>query len=724
MKKSTITFIFLIGLFSSSVGQNQYYDAVKLARLEHEKNSGGKICFKLEDKVILANILRKYAPLSTEFSEIEAAFKNNPFIKLPEDHSLSNEKTFNVSSFPNTLEKIPGVFLGSLSSLNVTTIADGMAKFMIERAKEELTVSFFNRFKEFTQKHKEIKILFPKTSNCLENLLDIHYAQMLPLLRTKFDEDLQNIPNNIADLLDLPQYQPLLQEFPEIKVTLQTLQYIHQLESGDITAVDFIAKLGSLEAWNQDNQSKDFHNFRSAIKLGAIFSESLRYKDGTRNWISTQMLDSLVCDTTSSKIFMGLLYQSVVRDNITFITNKKDTVSFAALMAEQKENIDIFQEELTRFILLTDNVELKIKEIKATKAKNEKITPDDYYSYINTSLDIIDFSFNIASLFSVKINISDYSYLVRKSNNLYSYCYHKDYALAIATTSDIITKFETITKQKKSDNKAKTLLKEIIEEGQNDRYKDFNSEIDKNTFHENHLLVRAIKSDNNLKDSIKKVLLKYIANSEFNKFVALNPKVYTFGLFMAGMVAAETPEEVQLAIENAVLPAGSSSIKKKSEWNIAVQSYLGGFYQLKKASQENTSWNNEFGLHGPIGFSVSYGFKKWGAISGFVSVFDLGAIIDYKLTKDSVITSNGASSGTVVKKEGKITLEQIVSPGVYLVYGFPGNIPLSLGVGTQYGPGLSKISQGGVNVVNNPSWRPCVFLSVDIPLVNLYNKPW
>jgi hypothetical protein len=666
-----------------------------------------------EEKKLLDSILNYYG------------YKNgqNPFL----DQFSTNGEGFSISEVgKNGGDQSKSLQLAksisSIGSLDVTNLAEGMAIFMIDRAKEELTVSFFNRFKEFTQEHQEIKILFPKTSDCLENLLDVHYAQMLPALRTKFDEDLQNIPNNMAGLLDLPQYQPLLQEFPEIKITIQTLQIIHQMETGRLTPVDFIAKLGSLEAWDQDNQSRDFNNFRSTIKLGAIFSESLRYKDGTRNWIRPQMLDSLVRDTTCSKIFLGLLYQRLVTENITFKTYDNNTTSAAALLAEQKENIDLFQRELYRFIQLAENVDLNIQEIKEKKKKSVKITPDDYYSYINTSLDIIDYSFEVASLFNPEINISDYAYLARKSNNLYRYCYHKDYALAITTTTDIITKFKEITKHNESDSKS--LLEKTIKKEDNNSYKDFISNVDKNSFHKNRALVSAIKADNSIKDSTKKALLKYIANSEFNKLVALNPKIITFGLFMAGMVAAETPEEVQLAIENAVLPAGSSSIKKKSEWNVAVQSYLGGFYQLKKASQENTSWNNEFGLHGPIGFSVSYGFKKWGAISGFLSVFDLGAIIDYKLTQDSVITSNGASSGTVVKKAGKITLEQIVSPGVYLVYGFPWNLPISLGVGTQYGPGLSKISQGGVNVVNNPSWRPCVFLSVDIPLVNLYNKPW
>jgi len=50
---------------------------------------------------------------------------------------------------------------------------------------------------------------------------------------------------------------------------------------------------------------------------------------------------------------------------------------------------------------------------------------------------------------------------------------------------------------------------------------------------------------------------------------------------------------------------------------------------------------------------------------------------------------------------------------------FGGNLPLALGIGAQYGPGLSKISNEG-NVINNPKWMFNVSLTVDIPIINLH----
>jgi hypothetical protein len=67
-------------------------------------------------------------------------------------------------------------------------------------------------------------------------------------------------------------------------------------------------------------------------------------------------------------------------------------------------------------------------------------------------------------------------------------------------------------------------------------------------------------------------------------------------------------------------------------------------------------------------------------------------------------------------------LGQIFSPGAYLVYGFFENIPLSIGIGAQYGTGLSKITSDNNSVINNPAWRDNIFLAVDMPFFTLKNR--
>ncbi len=204
-------------------------------------------------------------------------------------------------------------------------------------------------------------------------------------------------------------------------------------------------------------------------------------------------------------------------------------------------------------------------------------------------------------------------------------------------------------------------------------------------------------------------------------------KVSPYVLFMGNMVEAKTEEQVKSALENVILPVGSSTVKKYTrEWgNISIQSYLGAYYTLSSSSSNvQSTWTDKFGVIAPIGISWTPGFLSWqrgGSLSVFASLLDIGAIVDYKLTQDSTIADNG-SKEPVISKDYKIQLGQIFSPGGFLVYGFPWNLPLSLGIGAQYGPGLSKIDAGGNTVITNPNWRGNLFLAVDIPFLNLMNK--
>ena len=212
------------------------------------------------------------------------------------------------------------------------------------------------------------------------------------------------------------------------------------------------------------------------------------------------------------------------------------------------------------------------------------------------------------------------------------------------------------------------------------------------------------------------------ADSSLRKFNGFVAKATKYGLFMANVVDAKTPEEVQSVLENAILPVGSSSIKKNSDFNISIQSYLGAFGRIGSIKRETgNAWSDRFGVSAPIGISVTpFGWGKAGSLSVFASLLDLGAIVDYQLRKDSVPTSSGGNT-EVLSKDYKIELGQIFSPGAYIVYGFPWNIPLSFGVGTQYGPGLSKIDSDNNTIINNPQWRFNVFLSVDITFFTIKN---
>jgi len=60
------------------------------------------------------------------------------------------------------------MFNPSIGNFDVTNIADGLAKFLVGRVKQELSTSFFEKFKENLDSNEQIQILFPVSYNALK----------------------------------------------------------------------------------------------------------------------------------------------------------------------------------------------------------------------------------------------------------------------------------------------------------------------------------------------------------------------------------------------------------------------------------------------------------------------------------------------------------------------------------------------------------------------------
>jgi hypothetical protein len=205
----------------------------------------------------------------------------------------------------------------------------------------------------------------------------------------------------------------------------------------------------------------------------------------------------------------------------------------------------------------------------------------------------------------------------------------------------------------------------------------------------------------------------------------LIPGILKYGNFMASVVKAESPEDIQNAIEATALPAGSSSIKKNSAFNISLNAYIGGYFGKSNINTNDIDGSNsKVGVTAPVGIAFSLGlghFKNGssiGALSLYGTLIDVGAIAGYRLNNDSTAL------------EQKITLGDIFTPGGYLVYGiglpfrFLSYVPLSVGYGWQYGSKLFIKENGKIAISNSSRWRSNWFVAIDIPLANFWTKSY
>jgi len=195
-----------------------------------------------------------------------------------------------------------------------------------------------------------------------------------------------------------------------------------------------------------------------------------------------------------------------------------------------------------------------------------------------------------------------------------------------------------------------------------------------------------------------------------------NTKVYTdfirFGHFMANVIEAGSSSKVAKLIEAAALPPGSSVVKKRTPFNIALNTYPGVFLgkeDLAGIDHPTDNQFNAFGVTTPIGIAISKGLGNKGAITAFGSLIDIGAMFAYRFNDQD----NQANDLPAIR------LENIWSPGAYLIYGFGADLPISFGFGVQRGPLVRKVDQNVYNISETSATRFSIFLSVDIPLTNI-----
>ena len=477
---------------------------------------------------------------------------------------------------------------------------------------------------------------------------------MLPALRMAFQTDLERLIFRLDNFFRLEDYRELLEELPEVQLTIRLLRLARELESGK-SPVALLEDLHEL-AERALAEEPRFQNLRTSLHLAALFTQSLRSIAPSRSLITFEEFGLLTQDRAATELFFGLLYQQAKAADLVF-TAGEERLRFTAFLEAQRGNLFTVENYLMELLQLLERLEEIKNSIDFLQNRNVEPSPEEVERYLQAAMDVLQHSLGIGVALLPETARDRYYQLLQQAQSLYRYLSAEEYTDAVLTVS--------------------ALLQNLLEAGE-EVLPDFEYD----------------------KDRVKRIA-----------------ELLEYGLFMANMVQASSPAEIEATIANAALPAGSSSIKKAAAWNVAVQSYLGAYYRLDDPAAAGTAWNNTFGLHAPLGIAVSRGLGRGGSLSAFGALIDIGAAVDYELR----LSEDPSTGNTLVERDYKIELGQIFSPGAYLVYGAPYHLPISLGVGGQYGPGLSSIEANTV-VRNEPSWRWQVFLAVDIPLVNLWNK--
>lgn len=553
-----------------------------------------------------------------------------------------------------------------------------MTDFLIERAKTELNTAFFKRLNDALD-DEYIKKLFPQTKKVLEVIgVEIYqYNHYLNALRTAFSEDLKTLLDHLPDVIDLLKDKKVFQENPDAYYLLHLLAEIggwvqEKLHPGEI--LSRTAESSYLITLRDSTKLEYYKDMFSIVECSALFSESFRNTGNGQYWVGEDQFVQLK-DENTLKIYLGLVYEiskTAPYEKIEFkISSGKTTLKEVLNEIGIGWNSNKIPQIIEFLQQLRNEVRDAVHAIEALDKLKDELDKNTDISNRDKRVQLFDASLNVYKSF---VHLLKLAYQLDKLP---------------------FTNANTF----KVSPQAKDLM-DLFEIGG-----DIGTQLLNGQYSGAVTNIAIILKDRIKKEEVTTAFLKY-------------------GTFMANIVEAETPEDAKAAIEAIALPSGSYTIKRESACNIAFNGYIGVFYGQERTDGVVDTGFNNIALSAPVGITFSLGnigknCKNPWSLSLFVPIIDLGVIASYRLK-----TYNTSTQNNDLETLPTVNLKHIIAPGLFAEIGI-GGTPLSLGFGGQFGPRLRSLeTEANPPVeIGDTYFRLGLSLKVDIPLLNLYNKP-
>lgn len=616
----------------------------------------------IHDAVLSA---KKYNPQASTslINEIAIIHTGKTFEELKTEPFWKNIKVSSVAVAGGKPDISAGI-LSSIGGLDVTNIADGIAKFLVKRTKQELTTAFFERFQQLldSPEYKDLQIVFPQTSKTFAAIgTEIYnYQGYLTMMRESFEKDLRTLQTNIPLWFEVGYWPNKLD--PQLKAKLAfvlgSAGFIYQSLSNNTHPGNMIEEF-SMDATTISP------NFQSALQTMQLVSYSLKGSNSNNYWSSLDSFKMVLADTTAFNVFMGLVYERAKTQNIKF-----DTTALTTILAGFNNKTNDFFVHLQAVLQQARLVEIKLAACKDLTEDNAA-KYETWFDYFAAVIKL----FKEGKELIVKTPINDVLKIDEANVNRFFSVTENSFELGL----DI---------SRRNYSSAIINVREIYDT----------------------LFYGAVNNA--------------IAATDKHKFQDVLDKMLKYGAVAASVVEAKTSDEVAAAIEAAALPSGSSRIKRESHFNVALNAFVGinaGHEYITQDGSEigKKSFFNTVGVSAPIGVALSWGqlgkgFKEGKGGSSFTlfaSLIDLGAVTSFRFTNDSIA------------KLPTIQLKDILAPGLFVSYGLRRS-PINFSGGYQFGPLLRKVGEETNETVSNAYTRWVIAAHVDIPFFNFVNRQY
>ncbi|MCE2935506.1 MAG: hypothetical protein ACK5V5_12805 [Cyclobacteriaceae bacterium] len=382
-----LIFVALLIVSISSLSQTPVRDAILLRKYSTQVGNKTEIEINNESRPTILRVFHYY--VDHDFSNLEIEINGkNPFI------SISGTTHTEANAAPEK-SLIGQALRPDVAGLNVTTVADGLAKFLVERTKQELSITFFEKFKTFldSPEAEDFRTLFPSTKKVLDAVdREIYqYANYLNLLREAFDKDLRALMNNLPPVIDRRMTSPAAE------YALLSLDVISKLKAG-IHPAEILDHLSTRQV------PDDLQAFQEALKVFAIVSSSIRSGNPDRYWVSTDSLGLLLNDRNTLRIYLGLIY---AQHGDVEINKKKLKVYLDEVAAAYAKNEEAIRNLIQEIAFKLQAIDQALREAKQIKKSGEKV--GSYIDLFTSTIQLLEAANKVNDLKLLGITVGETS---------------------------------------------------------------------------------------------------------------------------------------------------------------------------------------------------------------------------------------------------------------------------------------------------------------------------
>lgn len=579
---------------------------------------------------------------------------------------------------------------GALGGTDVTKYVQGFVDFLIERMKAEITLAYIDKLKKQFDKNEELKYLLPKTYQVFNNGDPFSIPTMGKSYKAAFAEDLQNL---------MPNFENMVYAFPKygsLKTDNKFIAFMISYHFVDYSAKGYhpsaiLKLLNDRYGFNTPAGNSGLNQISYSLSVLNMLSENLRAQTDDSEWISAKELK--LANRDFMLIFAALLYEKY--GDIM----KPGTPIYTLLASGASGKANAVAEKLHNFLIIANNIDVRLRDFKKLKPNISLSSAEALNFFLNNADDILNLvTYSIDVVHPNSQPVADYITLKQTLR--------QSIEVAKGINSNDLGKVTT-----NSVSLIATLLHyEVNNQAISDTLTKLKAELDS--------MLRNKQNTDLVQAEITRIKMSLARNDKVGNLIQ-NLTYYTN--FISDMASTDSAKQVTDVLKKYAAPVKSYRVARQSGNSFALQAFPGVYYGLENLKTDGRSnWSNAFGVTAPIGFSFSIGnslkstaslSKKPYSLSLFLGLVDIGAALSYRFNNDETDLPD------------KITLAQIFSPGLHLVYGLA-NSPLALKAGWQYSPELRSVTTAGNETAQYGASRFSIGMTVDIPILILSRKSY